>query len=90
MQNANQSKTQSRLKIEFIVKRECTTESKLELKWIAIEENAKQSWWQRSAMRKSKLKVNSNSSRGRALPLPNQHPGLPAKLLPFSEKEAVF
>ena len=33
--------TRSRLKIEYIVKRECTTESKLESKWIAIELNLK-------------------------------------------------
>ena len=40
----NQSKTRSKLvifKIEYTVKRECTKESKLELKWIAIEFNLK-------------------------------------------------
>ena len=83
-----QDPNQLKFKIEYIVKRECTTESKLELKWIAIEFNLKRECETKlvAALGHEKiyftLKVNSNSSRGRALPLPNQRTGLPAKLLP--------
>ena len=34
--NTNQSTTRSRLKIEYIVKRECSTESKVVLKWTVM------------------------------------------------------
>ena len=62
----------SRLKIEYIVKRECTTESKLESKRIAIEFNLKTECETKplAALGNEKiyfsLKVKSNSSRGRA------------------------
>ena len=63
-------------------------ESKLKLIWIAIEFNLKRECETKlvAVLGHDKiyfsLKVNSNSLRGRALPLPNQLPGLPAKLLP--------
>ena len=63
-------------------------ESKLKLNWTAIEFNLKRECETKlvAVLRHEKiyfgLKVNSNSLCGRALPLPNQLPGLSAKLLP--------